>query len=71
MADAADIAQMKTEAILAGIEARLKVAREQQGRTLSGGICVDCDEPIPLARLAASPWAIRCIGCQQDAEARS
>jgi DnaK suppressor protein len=28
------------------------------------GICIDCDGPIPARRLAAIPWAIRCVSCQ-------
>ncbi|MDT8956638.1 TraR/DksA family transcriptional regulator [Aeromonas caviae] len=28
------------------------------------GICCDCDEPIPIARLHAEPDAPRCIECQ-------
>jgi DnaK suppressor protein len=33
------------------------------------GFCVDCDEPISARRLAAVPWAHRCISCQESAEA--
>jgi DnaK suppressor protein len=33
------------------------------------GFCVDCDEPISARRLAAVPWAHRCISCQENAEA--
>ena len=29
------------------------------------GTCVDCEEPIPYARLAAYPTAKRCIRCQE------
>lgn len=32
------------------------------------GICLGCDEPIPLNRLQAIPWARYCVQCQ---EARS
>ena len=32
------------------------------------GICVDCGEPIPFARLQASPSASRCIDCQEAHE---
>ena len=28
-------------------------------------ICCDCDLPIPAARRAAAPFAVRCIGCQK------
>jgi DnaK suppressor protein len=39
-------------------------------RTRDGcfGTCVECDEPISAKRLAAVPWASRCIGCQEIAE---
>lgn len=32
------------------------------------GLCVDCDEPIPLARLEASPTTQRCVVHQQALE---
>jgi DnaK suppressor protein len=32
------------------------------------GVCVDCDEKIPLARLKARPLATRCVACQDRAE---
>ena len=28
--------------------------------------CLDCEEPIPAARLAARPEAVRCVTCQED-----
>jgi len=34
----------------------------------SYGLCVDCEEPIAARRLAAVPWAARCLACQEDAE---
>lgn len=34
------------------------------------GICVDCDEDIPPARMKAKPGALRCISCQEDYEYR-
>ena len=30
--------------------------------------CADCDFPIPLARLAAVPYAECCVDCQADRE---
>jgi DnaK suppressor protein len=33
------------------------------------GLCVDCDDPISSRRLAAVPWAARCLSCQQSLEA--
>lgn len=29
------------------------------------GSCVDCDQPIPVARLQAEPTAERCVQCQE------
>lgn len=34
------------------------------------GVCIDCDEPVPYARLLAYPTAKRCIACQQIHEAK-
>jgi RNA polymerase-binding transcription factor DksA len=34
------------------------------------GQCLDCGEPIPLPRLRALPFALRCLLCQQRHEAR-
>ena len=34
----------------------------------SFGICLDCEEEINLKRLAAVPWAARCISCQERAD---
>jgi DnaK suppressor protein len=31
-------------------------------------LCIDCDEPIAHRRLAAVPWAARCLSCQENAE---
>jgi len=28
------------------------------------GACIDCDQPIPVARLQANPTAKRCLNCQ-------
>jgi DnaK suppressor protein len=33
------------------------------------GACVDCSVSIPLARLQATPQALRCIPCQEKFEA--
>lgn len=48
---------------LARIDAAL--TRMDEGRY---GICVDCDNDIPLARLQAQPAAARCIVCQEQYE---
>jgi DnaK suppressor protein len=31
----------------------------------SFGVCIECDLPISPKRLAALPWAPRCIKCQE------
>jgi len=57
-----------------GNEARVelsKVAKAlEQIKTGAYGICVDCGEEIPMARLQASPFADRCIRCATAEEAR-
>lgn len=32
------------------------------------GLCLDCEEEISPKRLAAVPWASRCIACQERAD---
>lgn len=32
------------------------------------GLCIDCEEPIAPRRLAAVPWAARCLSCQEKKE---
>lgn len=44
---------------------RAALARLEAGEY---GRCSTCGEPIPPARLAAQPFAVRCIGCQERAE---
>ncbi len=34
------------------------------------GQCVSCGEPIPVARLRALPFALRCLQCQERFETR-
>lgn len=34
----------------------------------SFGTCIECEEPISPKRLAAVPWAARCIECQNAAD---
>jgi DNA-binding NtrC family response regulator len=55
---------------LARESARLRDAREALRRLDNGvfGICLDCEEDISLKRLAAVPWAARCIVCQERAD---
>jgi len=46
-------------------ETRAALRRVDDG---SFGICMDCEEKINLKRLAAVPWAARCIACQERAD---
>lgn len=52
-------------------EMRDIVAAEARLTDGTYGICIDCDEPIPYARLAAYPTAKRCIRCQEVREEKS
>jgi RNA polymerase-binding protein DksA len=46
-----------------------KIARAlDQIKNETYGICVDCGETIPMARLEAHPFADRCIRCATAAE---
>ncbi len=47
--------------------ARIEWALEQIREDMYG-ICVGCDNKIPIARLNALPYAERCIGCQRTFE---
>jgi DnaK suppressor protein len=46
-------------------EVRAALRRVHDG---SFGNCMDCDWAIPPKRLAAVPWALRCIECQEAAD---
>jgi DnaK suppressor protein len=35
------------------------------------GRCVECNMPIPAARLQALPFAVRCLACQERFETQS
>ncbi len=66
MADEADIAKATEDMIL---ERRINALRMSPNEPQGGiGDCVDCNDPIPAARLAANPNARRCIACQEDYE---
>jgi DnaK suppressor protein len=45
----------------------LRLVEEALDRLENGdyGICLNCDEPIPVKRLRALPWARYCIPCQE------
>ena len=77
-ADALDQIQHMVERELAletlGREsAFLRETRAALGRvdTHAFGVCLDCEEEISLKRLAAIPWAARCIACQERADQES
>jgi DnaK suppressor protein len=48
----------------------LRQVKAALGRVNDGsfGTCIDCDSPIGPKRLAAVPWAARCIRCQEAAD---
>jgi DnaK suppressor protein len=48
----------------------LRAIRAAQDRIRDGtyGICIQCDDAISPKRLAALPWAARCINCQEAAD---
>jgi DnaK suppressor protein len=45
---------------------QLRLVEEALDRMESGdyGVCLSCEEPIPVKRLQALPWARYCIRCQ-------
>jgi DnaK suppressor protein len=56
-------------------DARRDIEEYQAGRTALArleagdyGTCTDCGETIPVARLQAQPFAVRCIACQERLE---
>jgi RNA polymerase-binding transcription factor DksA len=78
---AADTGDQSVAADLASADfadARRDIEEYQAGRVALArleagdyGACVDCGDAIPAARLAAQPFAVRCIACQQRAERAS
>ena len=63
---AMDIASVsRVLGILSDVEAAL--ARLKEG---TYGECIDCGVDIPYARLSAYPAAVRCVSCQERAEAQ-
>lgn len=49
-------------------ELRLLDAALERIRVGTYGRCIDCGEPIAVARLQAAPEAPRCVACQQSSE---
>ena len=75
-ADPADSTQQTIEREMAtrGLSRNASLVRELRAalnRIADGsyGTCVDCEESIQPRRLAAVPWAARCLYCQENAEA--
>ena len=70
MPDFADEAQKRTDEYLAAALS-LQQHRPQEEQHMKDGVilCLECGEPIPLARLRALPDAVRCVGCQETHEA--
>lgn len=62
--DLADLSRITGE--LSQVDAAL--ARAAAGEF---GDCLDCGEPIEIARLGVNPGALRCAECQQYAEQRA
>lgn len=72
LADAAlDSAHEEVTSQMAEVEGRELVQIEealQRFAEKTYGHCVECDKPVPLARLQALPYARFCIECQRLAE---
>ena len=74
-ADSGDLSVADETATADFADARRDVEEYQAGRIAlarldSGeyGTCADCGDAIPAARLAAQPFAVRCIACQERRE---
>lgn len=69
VADAA-ILQARDDAMLEHYRMELADIAAARRRMQAGeyGICIDCQEPIPLSRLQAYPTAKRCTACQRRRE---
>jgi DnaK suppressor protein len=69
----ASVAHLVVDLDLAAIDRHVNEIRDTEAALLrigrgEYGSCVDCDQPIPHARLEANPTAERCIACQTDYE---
>lgn len=68
---ALDAAQDELSSQLAEVESReltnIETALERI-RDGQFGMCENCEDPIPLPRLQALPYATLCISCQREAE---
>lgn len=72
LADAAlDTAHEEVTSQMAEVEGRELVQIEEALQRFDDktyGLCVECEKPVPLARLQALPYARFCIECQRLAE---
>jgi DnaK suppressor protein len=73
-AEAATDAELRERELAAQLrwrqrEEQLRLAREALAAG-TYGVCLDCGAPIPEARLAAVPDAVRCVPCQSAAGRR-
>jgi DnaK suppressor protein len=69
----ASVAHLVVDLDLANIDRHVQEIRDVEAALLrlargEYGICLDCEQPIPIARLEANPTAERCISCQVDYE---
>ncbi|WP_462322672.1 TraR/DksA C4-type zinc finger protein [Halochromatium sp.] len=64
-ADELDLAQYQTDLLTTQAIAAI---RQQMTTNAGRDDCIDCGEPIPLARLRQVPGATRCTGCQHHHE---
>jgi phage/conjugal plasmid C-4 type zinc finger TraR family protein len=68
MADSIDAAADLVERERAAIIARRP---RMMAETVTERDCCDCGDPIPVARMKAAPWTIRCVECQQEFEGKN
>jgi DnaK suppressor protein len=69
----ASVASLVIDVDLANIDRHIQEIRDIEAALIrigsrEYGICIDCEQPIALARLAANPTAERCINCQSALE---
>jgi phage/conjugal plasmid C-4 type zinc finger TraR family protein len=69
--DILDRAQVLEEAERAEALRRALQGESRQDVVFGVLACLDCDDPIDDARLAARPGCVRCIDCQEAHERRS
>jgi len=67
MADAIDMAQQRSEEVLARSIAQII----HRPVAVSATFCEECDTPIPEARRRAIYGVIRCVSCQQIFELKA